>query len=62
MINQDNIIVPIPRKIEIGSPGNILLRFNPKIVIPVPKIIENAVKVVIIKLLVCNKALEVSIL
>lgn len=52
----------MPRKIDIGKPGKILLRFNPEMVIPVPIIIANAVKIITIRLLVCTRALEVSIL
>ena len=36
----------IPRKIDIGNPGNNLFLFNPKIVIPVPIIIAIAVKII----------------
>lgn len=44
-------IIPIPKKIEIGSPGKSLFRFNPEIVIPVPIIIAKEVKNITITLL-----------
>ena len=61
-IAPDINIVPSPRKIEIGKPGNILLCFKPVIVIPVPTIIAIEVNIMTIKLPVWTKALEASML
>ena len=46
--------------IEIGSPGKILFRFNPDIVIPVPISIATVVKITTIILLVKRRTEEVS--
>ena len=43
----DMNIVPNPKKIEIGKPGNIRLFLSPRIVIPVPKITAIAVAIII---------------
>ena len=45
-------IVPIPRKIEIGKPGRILLCFKPDIVMPVPIIMAIDVRIITNRLLV----------
>jgi len=42
-------MVPIPRNMEIGRPGKILLCFNPEIVIPVPIIIAIEVNIITIR-------------
>ena len=55
-------IVAIPRKIEMGSPGKILFRLSPEMVIPVPMIIAIAVKTMVNKLFERIRALEVSML
>ena len=62
MIYPEISIVPIPKKMEIGSPGNTLFRFNPDIVIPVPNIIAIEHKIMTIMLFERIRELEVKML